>query len=187
MVLADSFEAAREAAYKVKATYAPAPPSATFGSAGAQDRGCDQGVRSSTRSLPNKGDAEAALAAPRSSIDAEYATPTQHHNPMELFTTTCVWEGDKLTIYEPSQFVYGLKNGVAQRLGIDADKVQVVSHFVGGAFGAKGSMTPRTALVALAARKLNRPVKLVADPRSGLHHRDLSGRDPPPRASRRPA
>jgi xanthine dehydrogenase YagR molybdenum-binding subunit len=81
---------------------------------------------------------------------------------MELFSTTCGWSGDRLTVYESSQFVYGLKNGVAQRLGIDADKVHVVSTFVGGAFGSKGSMTPRTALVALAAKKLNRPVKLVA-------------------------
>src|SRR5262245_65133408 len=91
-------------------------------------------------------------------VDAEYATPTQHHNPLELFTTTCVWQGDRLTVYEPSQFVHGLKNGVAQRLGIDADKVHVVSHYVGGAFGSRGNMTPRTAL---AAKKLNRPVKLV--------------------------
>src|SRR5262245_39414701 len=94
-------------------------------------------------------------------VDAEYATPTQHHNPLELFTTTCVWEGDRLTVYEPSQFVHGLKNGIAQRLGIEPDKVHVVSRFVGGAFGSRGAMTPRTALVALAAKKLNRPVKLV--------------------------
>src|SRR5437773_2133609 len=72
------------------------------------------------RELPNKGNAEAALATADVVIDAEYGTPTQHHNPLELFSTTCVWEGDKLTVYEPSQFVYGLKNGVAQRLGIDA-------------------------------------------------------------------
>ena len=65
------------------------------------------------------------FAAADVTIDAEYATPTQHHNPIELFTTTCVWNDDKLTIYEPSQFVYGLKNGVAQQLGIDPDKVRV--------------------------------------------------------------
>jgi xanthine dehydrogenase YagR molybdenum-binding subunit len=46
-------------------------------------------------------------------------------------------------------------------MGIDADKVHVVSHYVGGAFGSRGNMTPRTALVPLATKKLNRPVKLV--------------------------
>ena len=40
--------------------------------------------------------------------------------------------------------------------------MRVVSPYVGGAFGSKGVMTPRTALIALAARRLNRPVKLVA-------------------------
>ena len=160
MVLADSYEAAREAAYKVKATYTTAKPSATFDSEGVKVEDATK-VSEQHKEVPNKGDAEAALAAADVVVDAEYATPTQHHNPIELFSTTCVWAGDQLTIHEPSQFVYGLKAGVAQRLGIDADKVHVVSRFVGGAFGSKGTMTPRTALVALAARKLNRPVKLV--------------------------
>jgi xanthine dehydrogenase YagR molybdenum-binding subunit len=161
MVLADSFEAAREAAYKVKVTYAAAAPSATLDSAGVTVEDATK-VSEQHKKVPNKGDAEAALAGADMVIDAEYGTPAQHHNPLELFTTTCAWAGDRLTVYEPTQFVYGLKNGVAQRLGIDPDKVHVVSRFVGGAFGSKGMMTPRTALVALAARKLNRPVKLVA-------------------------
>jgi xanthine dehydrogenase YagR molybdenum-binding subunit len=87
---------------------------------------------------------------------------------MELFTTTCAWSGDHLTVYEPSQFVYGLKNGVADRLGVDPDKVRVVSSYVGGAFGSKGTMTPRTAMIALAAKRLNRPVKLVATRAQGF-------------------
>ena len=161
LVLADTYEAAREAAYRVKVSYAAQTPSATFGSQGLQEEDATK-VSPQHKQLPGKGDAEAALAGAEVVIEAEYSTPTQHHNPMELFATTCVWSGDRLTVYEPSQFVYGLKNGVAQRLGIDADKVHVVSPYVGGAFGSKGTMTPRTALVALAAKKLNRPVKLVA-------------------------
>ena len=111
--------------------------------------------------MPQAGDAAAQLPARMWCIDAEYATPTQHHNPIELFTTTCAWTGDQLTIYEPSQFVYGLKNSVAERLGIEPEKVRTVSHYAGGAFGSKGAMTPRTAMIALAAKRLNRPVKLV--------------------------
>jgi len=95
-------------------------------------------------------------------LEASYATPTQHHNPIELFTTTAAWDGDQLTLYEPSQFMYGAKNNTAKKLGVAADKVHAVSPFVGGAFGCKAQLTPRTGLVALAARKLNRPVKLVA-------------------------
>ena len=82
-----------------------------------------------------------------------YSTPTQHHNPMELFTTTCAWDGDALTVWEPSQNVYGYKNGLAQQLGIDAAKVRVVSSYVGGAFGSRGALTQRTAIIAVAARR----------------------------------
>src|SRR5712675_1495530 len=160
VVLAESFEAAREAAHRVKATYAEQKPSATFGSPGLTEEDATK-VSPQHKHVPNVGDAEAALAAADVVIDVEYVTPTQHHNPIELFSTTCVWLDDRLTVYEPSQFVYGLKNGVAQRLDIGPDKVRVISPYVGGAFGSKGGMTPRTALIALAARRLNRPVKLV--------------------------
>jgi xanthine dehydrogenase YagR molybdenum-binding subunit len=161
MVVAETYEAAREAAYLVRATYAVEQPSASFGSQGLREEDATK-VSEQHKDLPNKGDAGAALATAAVVIDAEYATPTQHHNPLELFSTTCQWSGDKLTVHEPSQFVHGLKNAVAQRLGIEADKVRVISSYVGGAFGARGTMTPRTALVALAAKRLNRPVKLVA-------------------------
>ncbi|MFL4986306.1 MAG: xanthine dehydrogenase family protein molybdopterin-binding subunit [Xanthobacteraceae bacterium] len=160
MVLADTYEAAREAAYKVRVRYAATMPSATFGSAGTTEEDATK-VSERHKEVPQAGDAQAALASAAVTIDAEYGTPTQHHNPLELFTTTCVWSDGQLTIYEPSQFVYGLKNSVAQKLGIEPDRVRVISPYVGGAFGARGQMTPRTALVALAAKKLNRPVKLV--------------------------
>jgi xanthine dehydrogenase YagR molybdenum-binding subunit len=130
MVMADRYEAAREAAYKVEATYAAESPSATFGSDGLREEDATK-VSEQHKSVPNKGDAEATLGSADVAIDAEYSTPTQHHNPMELFSTTCAWSGDRLTVYEPSQFVYGLKNGVAQRLGINADKVRVVSPLRG--------------------------------------------------------
>jgi xanthine dehydrogenase YagR molybdenum-binding subunit len=161
MVVADTFEAAREAAHKVQVNYAMEAPSATFGSPGTTQQDATK-VSEQHSKLPQAGDAEAALGAAEVVIDAEYGTPTQHHNPIELFTTTCFWTDGQLTVYEPSQFVYGLKNNLAEKLGIDADKVRVTSPFVGGAFGSKSQLTPRTALVALAARRLNRAVKLVA-------------------------
>jgi xanthine dehydrogenase YagR molybdenum-binding subunit len=160
MVVAETLEAAREAAYKVKINYLTASASASFGSPGVTQEDATK-VSPRHKEMPRVGDLAAALAAADVVIEANYGTPTQHHNPIELFTTTCVWTGDELTVYEPSQFVHGLKNGVARRLGMAPDKVRVVSSFVGGAFGARGQMTPRTALVAFAARRLNRPVKLV--------------------------
>ena len=160
VVVADTFEAATEGAQRVKASYSQELPSATFGTPGLNVADATKESKAHSH-VPQAGDAEGAIAGADVVLDAEYATPTQHHNPMELFTTTCAWTGDQLTVYEPSQFVYGLKNSVAERLGIDPGKVHTVSHFVGGAFGSKGTMTPRTAMIALAAKRLNRPVKLV--------------------------
>ncbi len=155
MVVANTFEAAREAAYKVKIDYSSEAPSAGFGAQGVSEK-------KAGKKTPQAGDATKAFDQAEVKFEAEYGTPTQHHNPIELFTTTAVWNNDELTLYEPSQFMYGLKNNAAQKLGITPDKVHAVSHFVGGAFGSKAQLTPRTGLVALAAKKLNRPVKLVA-------------------------
>ena len=93
-------------------------------------------------------------------ISQHYSTPTQHHNPIELFTVTCAWDADKLTVYEPSQFMWGTKASVAMQLDLNPDNVRAVSRYVGGAFGSKGP-NPRTHWIARIARKIGRPVKVV--------------------------
>jgi xanthine dehydrogenase YagR molybdenum-binding subunit len=156
IVVAETYEGAREAAHKVEVTYVAETPSASFGSQGLEiephkpEKGPD----------PKKGDADGAFAGAPVKFEAQYSTPTQHHNAIELFTTTCAWEGSKLTIYDPSQFMWGTKASAATRLGIAPDEVRAVSRFVGGAFGSKGP-NPRTAWVAIAAKRVGRPVKLV--------------------------
>ena len=167
VVVADTFEAANEAAALVKVSYEQQPPAATFGASGLREADATKELQEH-KHLPQAGDPIAAIDNAEITIDVEYGTPTQHHNPIELFTTTCAWTGEQLTVYEPSQYVYGLKNGVAERLGIAPENVRVVSSFVGGAFGSKGNMTPRTAMIALAAKRLNRPVKLVATRAQGF-------------------
>lgn len=165
LVVADSFEAARDAAQRLVIDYAEEQPSATFGSAGLTEGPVHPKPKSKEGEQgggdnPKVGDAEGAFAAAAVKVDQHYATPTQHHNPIELFTTTCAWDGDKLTVWESSQNMYGFKNGLAEQLGIPADNIHTVSHFVGGAFGSRGSLTQRTALVALAAKMVGRPVRL---------------------------
>ena len=160
VVLANTFEAAREAAHRVKVNYAATAPTASFNSPGATSAPA-KGQLARFKDDPKVGDFAAAFAQAEVKVEETYETPAQHHNPMELFATSCVWNGDALTVYEPSQYVYGLRYGVAKQLGVSPDKVRVINDFVGGAFGSKGSVTPRTAIIASIARKLNRPVKLV--------------------------
>jgi xanthine dehydrogenase YagR molybdenum-binding subunit len=167
VVVADTFEAARDAAHRVKVSYTAATPTASFDSAGTTEARA-KGQLAQFKDDPKVGDFAGAFDSAEVKLAESYETPTQHHNPMELFATSCVWSGDALTVYEPSQYVYGLKYGVAEQLDIDPDKVRVINDYVGGAFGSKGSMTPRTAIIASIARRLNRPVKLVASRDQGF-------------------
>ena len=173
IVVAESFEAASEAAETLGVTYARKPASAGFDSAGSTIEPASKAK--SSHQDPKVGDARKALETAEIKIDERYSTPPQIHNPIELFTTTCVWDGGKLTIHEPSQTPIGLRFGVAQQLGIDPDAVHVISHYIGGAFGSKGATTERTALLAVVARELDRPVKLVADARAVFLRLDLPG------------
>lgn len=158
VIIAETFEIARDGAHRLKFRYAEEKPAAGFGSPGAQMVSAKEAKQHED---PTVGDAVAAFEAADVRIDATYATPTQHHNPIELFTTICAWNGGQLTIWESSQNVHGFKHGVAQQLGISPDSVRVISPYVGGAFGSRGSLTQRTALTAYAAKRLNRPIKLV--------------------------
>jgi xanthine dehydrogenase YagR molybdenum-binding subunit len=160
VVVANTFEAASDAAYRVRIRYDAEPAAAGFDANGAVIQAAKDA--SKKHEDPEVGDAETALREAEVAIDASYSTPTQHHNPIELFTTTCVWNGPKLTVFEPSQYVYGLKHGVAAQLGIDPANVHTVSTFIGGAFGSRGSVTQRTALVAIAAKRTGRPFILVS-------------------------
>ena len=159
VVLADTFEAAREGAHRLKIDYDEQKPSATFDSPGAD--AVAAAAVSKEHEDPAVGDAAGAFTAAPVKIDARYSTPTQHHNPIELFTTTCGWKDGKLTVWESSQNVWGYRYGLAEQLGISADDIHIVSPYVGGAFGSRGSLTQRTAIIALAAKRLNRPVKLA--------------------------
>ena len=159
LVVAETLEGAREAACRLIVRTEAETPCAGFDCGGAKVVALSDELEE--HEDPAVGQAERALAHAQVVFEARYSTATQHHNPIELFSTTCAWTGGTLTIHEPSQHVYGLRAGVAEQLGMDPKDIHVVSRFIGGAFGSKGSTTARTALVALAAKRLNRPVKLV--------------------------
>jgi len=166
LVVAESFEAAREGAHRLTVHYEPRPASAGFDSPGSQAVAATQA--SKKHEDPKVGDAASAFAAAPVKLDRRYQTATEHHNPIELFTTVCTWQDGKLTVWESSQNMWGFKNGLALQLGIKPDEVHVVSQFVGGAFGSRGSLTQRTAIVARASHMLDRPVKLMTSRDQGF-------------------
>uniref|UniRef100_UPI000524D729 molybdopterin cofactor-binding domain-containing protein n=1 Tax=Streptomyces yerevanensis TaxID=66378 RepID=UPI000524D729 len=58
-----------------------------------------------------------------------------HHNPMEPHATLARWDGNKLTVWDKTQWVMGTHDEIAAVFGLPADSVRVINPFVGGGFG----------------------------------------------------
>jgi len=110
----------------------------------------------------SRGTAEQAFAAAEARHRGEYYVPIEHHNPMELYASTVIFEGDgKLTIYDKTQGVQNVQRYVCSVLDMGPDEVRVISPFVGGGFGSGLRQQYNVVLAALAARVLKRSVRLV--------------------------
>lgn len=150
LVVAETFEQARFAARLVKATYAEEKPQTDLTK-----------VEAKTFGKPNKrGNPQEALQNSPVKIEAEYTIPIEHHNPMELHGAIAFWEGEKLTMFNKTQGVKDAQNHLVQSFGLKPENVQVISPFVGGAFGAALNPHYYPFLTAFAARDLKRPVKI---------------------------
>jgi xanthine dehydrogenase YagR molybdenum-binding subunit len=88
-------------------------------------------------------------------------TPLETHCPIEPHASVAHWEGEHLTMYDATQGVFEVRRKLASVFGIGEDRIRVISPFVGGGFGNKGSVWWHQCLAALAAREVGRPVKLV--------------------------
>lgn len=107
------------------------------------------------------GDADKAIAGAAMKIKQTYAMSDRHHNQMEPHVTLAVWDDDgSLTLYDSTQMVVGTRKLVSLVLGIPEEKINVVCEFLGGGFGGKSWSWPHTLLAALAAKVVNRPVRL---------------------------
>jgi len=160
LVVAETFEAARGAARLIEVRYEA--------EAGAFDlesqRGAAYAPETTNAGFATDtalGDFEGAFAQAPVQVDATYTTPYEHHNPMEPHATLAVWSGDELTLYTATQTIANIRTGIARTLQIPPERVRVVSPFTGGGFGSKLIVHPDQVLAALAARVLDRPVKVV--------------------------
>lgn len=161
VVVAETLENANEAARLIKVTYARQGHTVSLEkalpTAYAPKKAGPRGDPPET----NRGDLAAGLSQASAKIDHTYSTPTETHNPMEPHATIAVWDGpDKLTLYDATQGVFSDKQRVATLLGLKPDDIHVISPFLGGGFGSKGPTWSHVVLCAMAAQKVNRPVKL---------------------------
>jgi xanthine dehydrogenase YagR molybdenum-binding subunit len=162
VAVAETFEAAREAASLVHVSYAVETPAVRL----------DQGLANAY--IPKKaggagdpgeshrGNFDQAFGGAPVRLEEIYSTPFHTHNPMEPHATIAVWEGpDRLTLYDTSQGIFGDRKRVAELLGLKPENIRVISLFLGGGFGSKGPTWSNTMICAMAARYVRRPVKLV--------------------------
>ena len=106
---------------------------------------------------------DAAFAAAPVTLDAMYTTPDHGHAMMEPHATIAAWEGDRLTLWTSVQLVSWGRRDLARTLGIARDNIRIVSPYIGGGFGGKGSVLADAVLAALAARRIGRPVKVTLE------------------------
>jgi xanthine dehydrogenase YagR molybdenum-binding subunit len=107
-----------------------------------------------------RGDPE-ALSKAEVVVDGIYKIPIEHHNPMELHATIADWTGGKLTLQDKTQWVPNVQEHIALVFGIPLEDVQVISPYVGGAFGSALRPWSHPIVAAMAAKVVRRPVKLV--------------------------
>jgi len=168
LVVADTWEQARAAARLVQVTYVEEPGRFDFAAH------LDQAYAPKTvnAGLPTDsavGDFEPAFARAEVRIDQHYTTPYQFAQPMEPHACLAVPDGDNLTIYASAQIVAMARTSIANTLQISEERIRLVASFVGGGFGSKLGIHNETILAALAARELNRPVKVVLTRQQIVH------------------
>ncbi|MCP9953413.1 xanthine dehydrogenase family protein molybdopterin-binding subunit [Actinomadura madurae] len=161
IVVAGTLEQAQHAAALVEVAYAEAPSVTTIEQGRADAYEPEKIFGGFLPARSRRGDVEAGLAEADLHVDAEFRFAANHHNALEALTTTAVWEGDRLTLYDSCQGIKAVQLTVAALLGMSPSKIRVLTRFVGGAFGSKAMVWPHVTLTALAARHVRRPVRLV--------------------------
>lgn len=166
LVVANDFETARYAATLVQVEYEAKPFATCLDHHLDQARDPKKGFATLLKPPPPKptGDFEKAFASATYTVEAEYRHSTEHHNPLELFATTTVYEGDgKLTIYDKTQGTINNQIFVANVFGLHYKNVRVLAPFVGGAFGSGLRPQYQLFLCVMAALHLKRAMRVVLE------------------------
>jgi xanthine dehydrogenase YagR molybdenum-binding subunit len=161
LTVAETLEAAREAAGMVRVEYAAEPHDVAL-SVDHPKLYTPEKVNPNFPSETSEGDVDRALASAAVVVDVTYSTPAEHNNPMEPHATLAVWSGGDLTLYDSTQGAPRARDTIASVFGLEPERVRVISPHVGGGFGSKGTPRPTAIAAAIAAKHVDRPVKLTA-------------------------
>ncbi|SEH66880.1 xanthine dehydrogenase YagR molybdenum-binding subunit [Methylobacterium sp. 275MFSha3.1] len=163
VVVAETFEQARAAAFLVTVDYAPEAGAFDLAAAAktAEPVPADSGEGSGGNGEERTGDFEGAFAQAPVTLDATYTTSDESHAMMEPHATTAAWDGDRVTLWTANQMIGWGHGSLAKMLGLPKDKVRLDAPYVGGGFGGKLFVRADAVLAALAAKATGRPVKVA--------------------------
>ena len=159
VVVAESFEIARDAAHRVRFDYAAGLPDADF------DDRLDEAETPPDSQMPahqEAGEPDAALERAAAKVDAVWTTPSQNSAAMEPHASTATWDDEgRLTLYSSLQMPASDKKQLMDALDLKDDQVRIIARYVGGGFGSKLGISTEGIAAAIAAREVGRPVKIV--------------------------
>jgi CO/xanthine dehydrogenase Mo-binding subunit len=125
------------------------------------DEAVRRGQLVSEASRYERGDVDKAIAEADVVVEAEFRTQTVLHSSFETHQSICEWRGERLDVYISTQFIWGVRDEVASKLGLAPDKVRVVCEFMGGGFGSKNGAGDHTFIAAELAKRTGRPVRCM--------------------------
>jgi xanthine dehydrogenase YagR molybdenum-binding subunit len=111
----------------------------------------------------SRGDIEKGFAEADAVVEDEFTSEVVIHNPMEFHCSVVNWDGNKLTIWDSTQNVFGVRDEVSASLGIPESDIRVIKKYMGGGFGSKLHCGKYTVMAALLAKNIGRPVKIAMD------------------------
>jgi xanthine dehydrogenase YagR molybdenum-binding subunit len=107
----------------------------------------------------DRGDVERGFAEADVVVEGEFRTQVVLHNSMETHQAVVQWVGDGIEVHISTQYIWGIRDQVAEGLGLPADKVRVICNYMGGGFGSKNGADDYTFIAAELAKRTGRPVK----------------------------
>lgn len=166
LVVADSFELARYAATKLDIVYEKEEFETELKANLEKSRDPKKGLASMLKPPPPKptGDFDKEYENSFIKTDSHFSHGTEHHNPMEMYASTVIYEGkDKLKIYDKTQGTINSQMYVANVFGLKMKNVQVIAPFVGGGFGSGLRPQHQLFMAVMASLALKRNVRVTLD------------------------
>ena len=153
---------AEEALQFIKVDYKVLPHAVSVEAAMAEGAPTVQGEGNITRANPYvRGDVEKGFKEADVVFEQTYKTSWEVHQTAETHGSVAKWDGDNLTVWDSTQAVQSVRDGLARSLAIPASRIKVIKHYMGGGFGSKLGVNDYTVTAARLAKETGRPVKIT--------------------------